>query len=223
MASASGTSPTCCVIGATGFVGSYVTRELLGRGYFVRATCRDPSKGQWLRDLSPNNKSEERLEIHALTLGPEGVVLDKEGKNPLDDLVVGCQGVFLCAGYEKQEPETIDFMVNAAQAVLRAAEKAAAEKQQICVVLTSSTGSTNPPGAAGDAVKNELDFWSDPDTQRTNNRFSPAAKTLMEIHALKFLGRNKQNEMTEVTNETSQRNASIRLCIDCVECVGVIT
>jgi len=60
-----------------------------------------------------------------------------------------------------------------------------------CVVLTSSGGSTNAPGASPDAIKNEIDSWSDPDLQKQNNRFSPCAKTMMEISALKQVGRNQ--------------------------------
>ena len=93
---------------------------------------------------------------------PKGFDVDS---NPLDALVAGCKGVFMCAGYEKQEPETIDFMVNAGLAVMSAASKNAAVAQT-CVVLTSSTGSTNPPGAPSDAIKNEIDFLSDPEVQR---------------------------------------------------------
>ena len=47
-------------------------------------------------------------------------------------------------------------MVNNAIALLNAARQNAGKTT---VVLTSSTGSTNPPGAAADALKNELDFW----------------------------------------------------------------
>ena len=137
---------TCCVVGATGYVGSHVTRELLKKGYRVRATCRDPARAEWLKALVPGAE----VELHALKLTPEGFPAD----NPLERIVSGCKGVFLCAGYEKQELSTIDFMVNAATAVLSAACKNA---DATCVVLTSSTGSTNPPGAAADALKNEAE------------------------------------------------------------------
>ena len=49
---------------------------------------------------------------------PKGFDVDS---NPLDALVAGCKAVYMCAGYEKQEPETIDFMVNAGLAVMKAA------------------------------------------------------------------------------------------------------
>ena len=99
-------------------------------------------------------------------------------------------------------------MVNNAIALLNAARRNAGKT---AVVLTSSTGSTNPPGAAADALKNELDFWSDPEAQKSKGKFSPAAKTLMEIAALKFVGRNQKNE---VVDESAAKGAeNVRLCI----------
>ena len=68
---------------------------------------------------------------------------------------------------------------------------------QIAVVVTSSTGSTNPPNASPDLLKNEIDSWSDPELQKEKGKFSPAAKTLMEMGALDFVGRNKKNEIVD--------------------------
>ena len=34
--------------------------------------------------------------------------------------------------------------------------------------MTSSTGSTNTPAASADELKNETDFWSDPEIQKMN-------------------------------------------------------
>ena len=115
---------------------------------------------------------------------------------------------FFSAGYEKQESSTIDFMVNNAIALLNAARQNAGKT---AVVLTSSTGSTNPPGAAADALKNEPDFWSDPEAQKSKGKFSPAAKTLMEIEALKFVGRNQRNEV--VDQSAAERTKNVRVCI----------
>ncbi|KAF3539123.1 hypothetical protein F2Q69_00022915 [Brassica cretica] len=36
---------TVCVTGASGFIGSWLVMRLLERGYFVRATVRDPMNG----------------------------------------------------------------------------------------------------------------------------------------------------------------------------------
>jgi len=51
--------------------------------------------------------------------------------------------------------------------------------------------------------------WSDPEFQKANGRFSPAAKTLMEINALKEVGRNQQNEVVDA----AAAEGAPRLCI----------
>jgi len=85
-------------------------------------------------------------------------------------------------------------MVNNARAVMDAAK---AERVGV-VVLTSSGGSTNPPGGLDSAVpKSELLHFSDPDEQIGRGRFSPAAKTRMEIAALAAVGRNHANEVVD--------------------------
>ena len=64
-------------------------------------------------------------------------------------------------------------------------------------MITSSTGSTNAPNASPDVLKNEIDSWSDPEIQKGKGKFSPAAKTLMEMAAFDFVGRNKKNEIID--------------------------
>jgi len=191
------------VVGCSGFVGSHVTKALLLRGFSVRGACRIPGQtrakfeNSW--PLTPN----QILELVEFSLPLDGSAAPEE---TLDKLVEDVVGVFMCVGHEKQEPATIDFMVNAALSVLKAVKK---RKSKIPVVLTSSTGSTNLPEAAAGALKNEAEFWSDPAKQKSAGKFSPAAKTLMEIKALEFVGRNKHNQV--VDEETA--SSSPRLCI----------
>ena len=61
--------------------------------------------------------------------------------------------VFFCAGYEEQSQSTIDFMVSNAVAVIEAAKQT---DQVSVVVLTSSGGSTNPPGLDNSTPKSEV-------------------------------------------------------------------
>jgi len=72
------------VTGATGFIGSYVVRELLIRGYAVRAGAREISRGDFLYDL-PNS---ENLEI---------VQMDLFDIESLRSAVIGCEEVIHCA------------------------------------------------------------------------------------------------------------------------------
>mmetsp|Transcript_26082 Transcript_26082/g.62836 ORF Transcript_26082/g.62836 Transcript_26082/m.62836 type:complete len:356 (+) Transcript_26082:369-1436(+) len=187
------------VIGGTGYVGSHVVAQLLGKRYKVRATSRDTTKALWLQSLVTEDKK-DRVELFELQLSSESPPDEK-----MDQLLNGADAVFFCAGFEHQDPSTIDFMVNNALATVKAAKR----QKVPCVVLTSSGGSTNPPGLANETPKKELEHWSDPEAQKANGRFSPAAKTLMEINALKAVGRDQQN--TVVAPEAA--NGAPRLCI----------
>eukprot|EP00927_Polykrikos_kofoidii_P063930 TRINITY_DN5884_c0_g1_i7.p1 TRINITY_DN5884_c0_g1~~TRINITY_DN5884_c0_g1_i7.p1 ORF type:complete len:374 (+),score=53.33 TRINITY_DN5884_c0_g1_i7:95-1123(+) len=193
------------VVGATGFIGSYITRTLLRKGYLVRGTCTDPASAEWLYGLHDNAK--ENLKLFPLTLRAD----QQLDANTIDPLVEGCAGVFMSSGYEAQDPTTIDFMVNAGLSVLNSAQRvmAAAPGSQVTVVLTSSTGSTNPPGAPADLIKSEITSWSDPEFQKANGRFSPCAKTTMDLTALQFVGRDKHNEVID----PAAAAVAPRLCI----------
>ena len=62
------------VTGASGFVGSYIVRELLQLGYRVRATVRnakDERKTKFLRDLVPDAK--HPLELFSADLTTPGM------------------------------------------------------------------------------------------------------------------------------------------------------
>lgn len=191
------------VVGCTGFVGSQVTKALLQRGFSVRGACRNPGEAKTKFGDSWICRTNQSLELAELSFPVDGSPVPEE---VLDKLVEDVIGVFMCVGHEKQEPATIDFMVNAAISVLKAAKKS---KNEITVVLTSSTGSTNLPEAAPGSVKNETDHWSDPAKQQAAGKYSPAAKTLMEIKALEFVGRNRQNQIVDQEAAAS----APRLCI----------
>lgn len=193
------TRKSAVVVGATGFVGSHIVRNLLEKGYHVQGTCRNALAAKWLFDCTPN---QDNLKLHEVTFDVEKTSEHTLAKLISDD----CRGIFMCAGYEKQEPSTIDFMSNAAMTALKASEISNAKP---CVVLTSSTGSTNLPGAPADALKNEIEFWSDPESQKSKKKWSPAAKTLMEINSLEYVGRNQKDE---VVDEKMAENKP-RLCI----------
>ncbi len=75
---------TFFLTGATGFVGSAVTRQLIGQGHRVRALVRDPARGQALAALG--------VELHP------GDVTDKASmRAPM----LGVDGVFHVAGWYK--------------------------------------------------------------------------------------------------------------------------
>jgi len=191
------------VVGCTGFVGSHVVKALLQQGFSVRGACRSPEQARKTFADSWICRSDQFLELVELTLPVDGSPV---AEDVIEKCLENVVGVCMCAGHEKQEPTTIDFMVNAAISILTAAKKAT---NKITVVLTSSTGSTNPPTADPGALKNEIDFWSEPSFQQSSGKYSPAAKTLMEIKSLEFVGRNQKNQI--VDKEVA--DSSPRLCI----------
>ncbi|CAI9088526.1 OLC1v1022867C1 [Oldenlandia corymbosa var. corymbosa] len=73
---------TYCVTGATGYVGSWLVKSLLDKGYRVHATVRDPEKA-W--HFLKKWEGGERLRLFRADLFEEG---------SFDDAVRGCHGVF---------------------------------------------------------------------------------------------------------------------------------
>ena len=109
------------VVGATGFVGSYIVKQLLKDGHEVRATCRNIEKSQWVTEVGGADNM-KNVSLHEFEYGIDGKPKDEDDKVLEEQLVSGADAVFFCVGYEKQEPETITYMVNACITVLQAAK-----------------------------------------------------------------------------------------------------
>jgi len=191
------------VIGATGYVGSAITKGLVEHGQvkLIKCASRDVQKASWLKDLGDTSSCD--IEVVPLQLN--------EGEKTIQELkkiMTGTDMVFFCAGYEEQSQSTIDFMVSNALAVIEAAKQT---EECSVVVLTSSGGSTNPPGLENSTPKSEVLHFSDPDEQIRRGRYSPAAKTLMEIKAFEAVGRNHKNEITNT--DLAEKESTPRLVV----------
>ena len=111
------------VIGGTGFVGSYIVQQLLCDGISVRATCRNIGNSQWVKNVGGTG-IQQNISLHEFEYGKDGKPKDERSRKVLEDeLITGADAIFFCVGYEKQEPETITYMVNACLTILQAAKQ----------------------------------------------------------------------------------------------------
>ncbi|KAG5546370.1 hypothetical protein RHGRI_018523 [Rhododendron griersonianum] len=87
-----------CVTGATGYIGSWLVKSLLRRGYTVHATLRDPAKALHLIPLWSGG---DHLRVFRANLQEEG---------SFDEAVKGCSGVFhVAASMEFEVPANEDI------------------------------------------------------------------------------------------------------------------
>ncbi|KAF2285857.1 hypothetical protein GH714_008450 [Hevea brasiliensis] len=86
---------TYCVTGANGYIGSWLVKLLLQRGFMVHATVRDPANKRLLHLLSMWTGG-DRLRLFKADLQEEG---------SFDEAVKGCHGVFHVAA-------SMEFSVN---------------------------------------------------------------------------------------------------------------
>ncbi|KAK6157149.1 hypothetical protein DH2020_011397 [Rehmannia glutinosa] len=89
---------TYCVTGATGYIGSWLVKSLLQRGYRVHATLRNPEKGSHLFKFW---QGRNRLSLFRADLQEDG---------SFDEAVRGCDGVFhVAASMEFEVPAGQDI------------------------------------------------------------------------------------------------------------------
>ncbi|KAJ4975362.1 hypothetical protein NE237_000468 [Protea cynaroides] len=139
-------SPTFCVTGATGYIGSWLVKCLLQRGYSVHATVRDPEKVSHL--LSSWNGG-DRLKVFRADFQEEG---------SFNEAVEGCHGVFhVAASMEFGVPATGDVESYVEKKILKPAVKGTLNILQAClrtksvkrVIFTSSISTITAKDDAG--------------------------------------------------------------------------
>nr|KJB58245.1 hypothetical protein B456_009G200600 [Gossypium raimondii] len=122
-----------CVTGGSGFIGSWLIKLLLERGYVVRATVRDPDNSKKVKHLLELPKAETHLTLWKADLAEEG---------SFDDAIQGCTGVFHVAtpmDFESEDPENevIKPTINGVLSIMKACAKAKTVRR---LVFTSSAG-----------------------------------------------------------------------------------
>ncbi|KAK8697633.1 hypothetical protein V6N13_113774 [Hibiscus sabdariffa] len=158
---------TVCVTGASGYVASWLVKQLLLRGYNVNASVRNPS-------------AENRLKFFKADLLEEG---------SFDSVVEGCEGVFHTASpffndVVDPQAELIDPAVKGTLNVLNSCAKAASIKR---VVLTSSIAAVayERKPRTPDVVIDE-NWFTDPDYCKGLKLWYVISETLAEDSAWKF-------------------------------------
>jgi nucleoside-diphosphate-sugar epimerase len=128
---------TILVTGGTGYIGSWVTKGLLEKGYTVRLTVRDKDKKEKYRPLQDIEKNTEgKLEIWEADLLKEGS-FDKPAEGCLAIMHIASPFTFRIKDPQK---ELIDPALKGTRNVVNAATKSTTVKK---VVLTSSVAAVH--------------------------------------------------------------------------------
>nr|ASU87422.1 dihydroflavonol-4-reductase [Camellia sinensis] len=176
-----GGGTTVCVTGASGFIGSWLVMRLLQRGYYVRATVRDPDNTDKVKHLLDLPNATTHLSLWKADLDEDG---------SFDDAIQGCHGVFHVATPMNfvfvMDPEneyikpTVDGVLN----VMRSCCKAKTVKR---IIYTSTMATIEyqqkPPSQYDESI------WTDVDFCRARKMFAwmyLVAKTEAEKAAWKF-------------------------------------
>jgi len=141
------------ITGATGYIGTQLTKRLIAEGHKVYALYRSEPKADELRAMSN-------------VILKKGDLLDRPS---LDAAVVGCDAVFHVAAFAKpwdKNPQTFyDYNLNGAVNVFEAARKAGAKR----VVFTSTAGTISPKTGnlpSDEATPRTVDFFTDYDRSK---------------------------------------------------------
>ncbi|KAF6151104.1 hypothetical protein GIB67_033705 [Kingdonia uniflora] len=177
-----------CVTGAAGYVGSWLVKLLLSKGYEVHGTVRDPGdeKNAHLRKL---DKASENLKLFKADL------LDYSS---LLAAIEGCVGVFHVAcpvpsgAVPNPEVELIEPAVTGTLNVLKACSEIRVKR---VVVVSSGAAVQLNPSWPRDNVKDEA-CWSDKEYCRATKNWYCLSKTAAESEALEY---GKKNMLDVVT------------------------
>jgi len=153
------TDQPVCVTGASGFIASYIVRELLEKGYHVRGTVRGLGSGKTYTELTSLAGADERLELVQADLLDEG---------SYDAAIAGCEYVIHTASpfiLDVKDPQRdlVDPALRGTLNVLRACASAGTVKK---VVLTSS-GAAVYESIKSDHTYTEND-WNQTSTLKRN-------------------------------------------------------
>ncbi|KAL3518022.1 hypothetical protein ACH5RR_020611 [Cinchona calisaya] len=168
-----------CVTGGSGYIGSWLVRLLLDRGYTVRATVKDLRDEKETKHLEALEGAESRLRLFEI---------DLLNYDSIAAAITGSTGVFHLASpciidkVDDPENELLAPAIKGTINVLTAAKELGVRR----VVVTSSISAIIPsPNWPADKVKNE-ECWADEEYCKTKGVWYPLSKTLAEKAAWEF-------------------------------------
>ncbi|KAF5932370.1 hypothetical protein HYC85_028541 [Camellia sinensis] len=166
-----------CVTGGSSFIGSWLVRLLLDRGYTVHATVKDLKDEKETKHLEVLEGAESRL-----------FQIDLLDYDSIVAAITGSSGVFHLASpciidqVKDPERELLEPAIKGTLNVLTAAKELGVR----WVVVTSSISAITPsPNWPADKVKNK-DCWTDVEYCKQNGLWYPLSKTLAEKAAWEF-------------------------------------
>ncbi|KAJ7954149.1 Cinnamoyl-CoA reductase [Quillaja saponaria] len=166
-------SKTVCVTGAAGFIGSWIVKLLLEKGYTVRGTVRNPDdpKNAHLKELEG---AKERLCLYKADL------LDFES---LQAAITGSNGVFHTACPMNDNPEeVVEAAIKGTKNVIVAAAEAKVQR----VVFTSTIGAVHMDPNRSSHILVTESSWSDIQYCKKTKNWYCYGKTLAEQEAWKM-------------------------------------
>uniref|UniRef100_A0A7N0UTQ2 NAD-dependent epimerase/dehydratase domain-containing protein n=1 Tax=Kalanchoe fedtschenkoi TaxID=63787 RepID=A0A7N0UTQ2_KALFE len=167
-----------CVTGAGGFIGSWLVKLLLSKGYVVHGTLREPSDQKYAH-LWTLDKAAENLKVFKADL------LDYQS---ILTALEGCDGVFHVASpvpsssVPNPEKELIEPAVKGTLNVLKGCSEA---KVKRAIVLSSIGAIKMNPAWPKGQVKDEA-CWSDVEYCKKTGNWYFASKTEAELLALEY-------------------------------------
>ena len=178
------------VTGVSGFIAAHVTERLLAKGYLVRGTVRNKSKGQKTIDkLAAQGSDVSRLELVEANLGSDA---------GWKDAVQDCRYIqHIASPFPLEAPNDREALVPEARAgAMRVIEHGLGAGAERIVMTSSMVSMVGQRGRGAHMLVKESD-WSDPDWKPLTAY--PVSKTRAEKSAWDYVKiQNLENKLTTV-------------------------